>query len=257
MTDEAAAAQSLTTAELTPSTGALEGRPQTGIATIQNGAQSGAGTGADGAHVTAGADNTTSQAATSLFSIKLTPHEANRRKDVALSLLRDSGIDPDTLSDDQFNIFSNQSPENQKESVAMLVKYGAERLRIIPPSNKDNAASGSQNSGASTPAVGNGSPGTANATPSTPAGKGLPSPKKKGSRSNDKSESAKAKKGNVSDETPTSKKPRSHKASSTPEVTRGGKARVGWPRCLDHKLKVGRILFQKKREQTVHLVNRR
>ena len=71
--------------------------------------------------------------------LNLSPSEAARRKDEATRKLRDAGIDPETLSTEQFDIFSNQSPELQTESLAMLVKYGAERLRIVHP-NKDNAS---------------------------------------------------------------------------------------------------------------------
>lgn len=59
--------------------------------------------------------------------------EAERRRDVAIQLLNENGIDPQTLSEEQFSIFSNQSPDLQKESLAMLVRYGAERLRIVHP----------------------------------------------------------------------------------------------------------------------------
>ncbi|QBZ56326.1 hypothetical protein PoMZ_01232 [Pyricularia oryzae] len=72
--------------------------------------------------------------------LDLPPGEADRRRDHANGLLITSGIDPATLSEEQFNIFSNQSPELQQESLAMLVKYGAERLRIVHP-NKDAQAS--------------------------------------------------------------------------------------------------------------------
>lgn len=69
--------------------------------------------------------------------LNLSPLETARRQEEASKKLRDSGIDPDTLSAEQFNIFANQSPDLQMESLAMLVKYGAERLRIVHP-NKDN-----------------------------------------------------------------------------------------------------------------------
>ncbi|KAG8167914.1 hypothetical protein KVR01_003603 [Diaporthe batatas] len=69
--------------------------------------------------------------------LNLSPLETARRQEEASKKLRDNGIDPDTLSAEQFNIFANQSPDLQLESLAMLVKYGAERLRIVHPS-KDN-----------------------------------------------------------------------------------------------------------------------
>lgn len=59
--------------------------------------------------------------------------EAARRKDAATKILSEAGVEPDTLSTEQFSIFANQSPELQKDSLAMLVKYGAERLRIVQP----------------------------------------------------------------------------------------------------------------------------
>jgi len=74
-------------------------------------------------------------------TLNLPPGEAARRREVAFKLLTDANIDPQTLSLEQQNIFANQSPDLQKESLAMLIKYGAERLRIVHP-NKD-AATGS------------------------------------------------------------------------------------------------------------------
>ncbi|GKT61928.1 C6 finger domain-containing protein [Colletotrichum tofieldiae] len=61
--------------------------------------------------------------------------EAARRREVAIRLLSDSGVDPESLSTEQFSIFANQSPDLQKESLSMLVKYGAERLRIVHPND--------------------------------------------------------------------------------------------------------------------------
>ncbi|KAL3955341.1 hypothetical protein ACCO45_010904 [Purpureocillium lilacinum] len=77
------------------------------------------------------------------FPVNVTPEEAVRRREFAIQLLSGSGVDPDSLSTDQFNIFANQSPDLQKESLNMLVKYGAERLRIVHPSNRDTPASAS------------------------------------------------------------------------------------------------------------------
>ncbi|GAB1318914.1 Zn(2)-C6 fungal-type domain-containing protein [Madurella fahalii] len=73
--------------------------------------------------------------------LNLPPGEAARRRDLAIKLLTESNIDPKTLSAEQFSIFANQSPELQQDSLAMLVKYGAERLRIVHP-DKDEASSG-------------------------------------------------------------------------------------------------------------------
>lgn len=72
--------------------------------------------------------------------LNLSPSEAARRRDEATRKLSENGIDPATLSQEQFDIFANQSPELQNESLTMLIKYGAERLRIVHP-NKDNASS--------------------------------------------------------------------------------------------------------------------
>ncbi|TWU75518.1 ATP-dependent DNA helicase II subunit 1 [Metarhizium rileyi] len=50
-----------------------------------------------------------------------------------------AGVSPDSLSTDQFNIFANQAPDLQKDSLNMLITYGAERLQIIHPSNKESS----------------------------------------------------------------------------------------------------------------------
>jgi hypothetical protein len=77
-----------------------------------------------------------------LLSLNVTPEEAARRADVATRLLTEAGVHLGSLSADQFNIFANQSPELQKESLNMLVTYGAERLQIVQPSNnKENGVS--------------------------------------------------------------------------------------------------------------------
>ncbi|EGZ73240.1 hypothetical protein NEUTE2DRAFT_86187 [Neurospora tetrasperma FGSC 2509] len=65
--------------------------------------------------------------------LNIPPAEAARRRTVAIDLLESGGIDPKTLSPEQFNIFANQAPELQQESLDMLKKYGAERLRIVHP----------------------------------------------------------------------------------------------------------------------------
>ena len=92
--------------------------------------------GSSSSHATA---HTMATASTISFSVS--PEEAARRVQVARTLLSEAGVDPDSLSVDQMNIFSNQSPELQRDSVAMLAMYGAERLQIIHPSSKDKAAS--------------------------------------------------------------------------------------------------------------------
>jgi hypothetical protein len=55
--------------------------------------------------------------------------------------LTGKGIEPATLSIEQFNIFANQAPNLQTASLEMLAKYGAERLRIVHPDEKEQAGS--------------------------------------------------------------------------------------------------------------------
>jgi hypothetical protein len=68
-------------------------------------------------------------------------------------MLSHAGVDPETLSPEQFNIFANQSPELQKESLNMLVKYGAERLRIVHPGSKEGSVQPPSRASSSTPAT--------------------------------------------------------------------------------------------------------
>ncbi|KAK4065781.1 transcriptional regulator family: Fungal Specific TF [Trichoderma aggressivum f. europaeum] len=91
--------------------------------------------------------------AAGLLTINVSPEEAKRRRNVAMVMLQGAGVDPDSLSPEQFNIFANQSPELQKESLNMLVKYGAERLRIVHPGNKEGSAPPSTSNPSSTPAT--------------------------------------------------------------------------------------------------------
>lgn len=65
------------------------------------------------------------------------PDEVKRRRETAIDLLNGRQIDPATLSEEQFNIFANQAPSLQTTSLDMLAKYGAERLRIVHPDDKD------------------------------------------------------------------------------------------------------------------------
>ncbi|KAH6635354.1 hypothetical protein B0J18DRAFT_45185 [Chaetomium sp. MPI-SDFR-AT-0129] len=88
-----------------------------------------------GANDTAGASAPSDVHAHSILN--LPPGEAARRWEVAMKLLNDSNLDPRTLSTEQFSIFANQSPELQQDSLAMLIKYGAERLRIVHPSGNE------------------------------------------------------------------------------------------------------------------------
>ncbi|KAI1335564.1 hypothetical protein F5Y15DRAFT_409009 [Xylariaceae sp. FL0016] len=91
---------------------------------------------------------------TSTFNVP--PAEAERRRVTAIDLLSSRGIDPSTLSAEQFNIFANQAPDLQATSLEMLANYGAEKLRIVHPGNKDQAgASTSKPEGVNgTPAAG-------------------------------------------------------------------------------------------------------
>ncbi|KAG5944646.1 hypothetical protein E4U59_007006 [Claviceps monticola] len=69
--------------------------------------------------------------------LNVTPEEAERRMDVALKMLAEAEIDSATLSADQLTIFANQAPDLQKESLNMLIIYGAERLQIIHPNDRE------------------------------------------------------------------------------------------------------------------------
>lgn len=97
-----------------------------------------------------GADPAANEDAQRGALLNLSPSEAARRRDEAVRKLSEAGIDPSTLSSEQFDIFSNQSPDLQTESLAMLVKYGAERLRIVHP-NKDNSSSSPAPANGATP----------------------------------------------------------------------------------------------------------
>jgi len=79
--------------------------------------------------------------APTLLPLNVSADEAARRQTVAGKLLSDAGVNPDSLSTEQMNIFSNQGPDLQKDSIAMLAKYGAERLHIIHPQNNDKSKS--------------------------------------------------------------------------------------------------------------------
>jgi ATP-dependent DNA helicase 2 subunit 1 len=83
------------------------------------------------------------QMASAAFPVNVSAAEAARRKEAATTMLSNAGVDPTTLSPEQFGIFANQAPELQRESLNMLVKYGAERLRIVHPSNKDGSTQAS------------------------------------------------------------------------------------------------------------------
>jgi hypothetical protein len=95
--------------------------------------------------------------------LNVPPVEAERRRQTAVELLTGKGIDPATLSTEQFNIFANQAPNLQSASLDMLAKYGAERLRIVHPDEKEQV--GSSNSTPSKGQAANASPAAAPALP--------------------------------------------------------------------------------------------
>ncbi|KAI8623880.1 hypothetical protein F5Y19DRAFT_345351 [Xylariaceae sp. FL1651] len=97
--------------------------------------------------------------ASSTAFLNVPPAEAERRRQTAVELLTGKGIDPGTLSTEQFNIFANQAPNLQSASLDMLAKYGAERLRIVHPVEKEQA--GSSNSSAAGDMSANASPAAA------------------------------------------------------------------------------------------------
>ncbi|KAK2595967.1 hypothetical protein QQS21_006497 [Conoideocrella luteorostrata] len=90
----------------------------------------------NGGNSEAAADSMESQppSATAKAPLPLvSPEEAARRMEMALKSLADAGINHESLSTDQLNIFANQAPDLQRESLNMLIIYGAERLQIIHP----------------------------------------------------------------------------------------------------------------------------
>ncbi|KAF4443155.1 ATP-dependent DNA helicase 2 subunit 1 [Fusarium acutatum] len=83
------------------------------------------------------------QMASAAFPVNVSAAEAARRKEAATTMLSNAGVDPTTLSPEQFGIFANQAPELQRESLNMLVKYGAERLRIVHPGDMEGSTQAS------------------------------------------------------------------------------------------------------------------
>ncbi|KIL93588.1 hypothetical protein FAVG1_03570 [Fusarium avenaceum] len=102
----------------------------------------------DGGSATANgtASQQTGQPGSASFPVNVSAAEAARRREAATTMLSNAGVDPTTLSADQFGIFANQAPELQRESLNMLVKYGAERLRIVHPGNREGSAQASASS---------------------------------------------------------------------------------------------------------------
>lgn len=72
--------------------------------------------------------------------LNLPAGEAERRREAAIRLLSESNVDPQSLTPEQVSIFANQPPALQKESLSMLVQYGAERLRIVLPDKDQNTS---------------------------------------------------------------------------------------------------------------------
>lgn len=99
------------------------------------------------------ADQSAQNSAAGQLVINVTPEEAERRRSVAVAMLQHAAVDPESLSPEQFNIFANQSPDLQKESLNMLIRYGAERLRIVHPGSKEGSAQPPSRASSSAPAV--------------------------------------------------------------------------------------------------------
>ena len=165
--------------------------------------------------------------ASGVVSFNVSPEEAARRLDIARRLLSDAGVNPDTLSADQMNIFANQSPELQKDSVAMLAKYGAERLQIIHPNNKDKTSS-EQTSGSATPATQ-----TAMSSNMTTTKELAPGAQSSGTTSSGRKRKSTAKAAN------------DQATEGTPSRRRLGKSRVACFQCKSRKVKVGPGLTSK------------
>lgn len=98
-------------------------------------------------------DQSAQNSAADQLVINVTPEEAERRRNVAVAMLQQAAVDPESLSPEQFNIFANQSPDLQKESLNMLIRYGAERLRIVHPSSKEGSAQPPSRGSSSAPAA--------------------------------------------------------------------------------------------------------
>ncbi|KAK7958466.1 hypothetical protein PG988_013314 [Apiospora saccharicola] len=111
-------------------------------------------------------DSTSASAASATPFLNIPAAEAARRRELAVELLSGKGIDPTTLSEEQMNIFSNQAPHLQELSLEMLAKYGAERLRIVHPDEKDQQGSTNTTPAQGTPDVADApTAGPATATP--------------------------------------------------------------------------------------------
>ncbi|KAF5025806.1 hypothetical protein F66182_2139 [Fusarium sp. NRRL 66182] len=136
-----------------PGASAVDGQTQAGPSYSNNGQALASGQdhrgfndyppGLVGGDTSATTNGTASQQAASIaFPVNVSAAEAARRREAATAILSNAGVDPTTLSPEQFGIFANQAPELQRESLNMLVKYGAERLRIVHPGNREDSAQG-------------------------------------------------------------------------------------------------------------------
>ncbi|KAK6828182.1 hypothetical protein PG987_011523 [Apiospora arundinis] len=128
--------------------------------------------------VNPGQDSTSSSAPPATQFLNIPAAEAARRRELAVGLLSGKGIDPSTLSEEQMNIFSNQAPHLQELSLEMLAKYGAERLRIVHPDEKDQPPSTNTTPAQATPDVAE----AATSGPSTATTGDTETPKKRNSR---------------------------------------------------------------------------
>ncbi|KAI1774108.1 hypothetical protein F4818DRAFT_93299 [Hypoxylon cercidicola] len=72
--------------------------------------------------------------------LNVPPEEAERRRQKAIDLLHGKNVNPATLTAEQFNILANQAPDLQAASLEMLAMYGAEKLRIVHPDEKNQAS---------------------------------------------------------------------------------------------------------------------
>lgn len=174
-----------------------------------------------------------------LLTINVSPEEAERRRNVAMVMLQGAGVDPDSLSPEQFNIFANQSPELQKESLNMLVKYGAERLRIVHPGNKEGSAPPSSSNPSSSPATQSNIQGSSSGPVTTnELVLQTSTPTNKKSRRKNKAANGEGEEANAGLE---------DAGSAKKSRKRGGKSRNACAQCKQRRVKV--------RQQTTHFLS--
>lgn len=207
------------------------------ISQLQLGEGSGSSTGQQqhAQDVAAAAQNS----AAGLLTINVSPEEAERRRNVAMVMLQGAGVDPDSLSPEQFNIFANQSPELQKESLNMLVKYGAERLRIVHPGNKEGSAPPSTSNPSSTSATQSNIQGSSSGPVTTnELVLQTSTPTNKKSRRKNKAANGEGEEANAGLE---------DAGSAKKSRRRGGKSRIACAQCKQRRVKV--------RQQTTHFLS--